>query len=120
MHASFVKRALPSATVASLRSGGVPRLTTAFRSSLESAKRGEKVLIYSTTATGRCRRDGPARAASAFQACPSTPTEINPHLSEDGSEAWNAGGNWLARNCEVSAAETPRRPLSHLPARRGK
>src|ERR1043166_5874839 len=50
MQASLVNRALPSATVASLRGGGVLKLTTLLRSSFVSAKRGEKVLMYSTTA----------------------------------------------------------------------
>src|SRR5689334_5044776 len=48
MQASLVNSALPSATVASLRAGGAPRVITVLRSSLVSAKRGEKVLRYST------------------------------------------------------------------------
>src|SRR4051794_5025363 len=50
MHAIFVKRALPSAVTAGLPAGGVPKPTTTLVASLLSAKRGEKLLTYSTTA----------------------------------------------------------------------
>src|SRR5947209_8844472 len=50
MQANFVKSALPSARAGSVRAGGVPKLTTERRSSLVLEKRGEKVLMYSTTA----------------------------------------------------------------------
>src|ERR1044071_550216 len=50
MQANLVNRAFPSASVASLRGGGVPRLIRIVFVSLGSLNRGEKALIYSTTA----------------------------------------------------------------------
>src|SRR5215471_12121492 len=46
----FVKSALPSVIAASLCAGGAPSVTTVSFGSFVSRKRGEKVLMYSTTA----------------------------------------------------------------------
>ena len=45
MQVNLVKSALPSATVSSLRGGGVPRSTTVFGFHLAFANRGENVLM---------------------------------------------------------------------------
>src|SRR5215510_8921388 len=50
MQANLVNNALPSARVASFRGGGAANVTGVTLISFGSANRGEKVLIYSTTA----------------------------------------------------------------------